>query len=602
MALGSEAAIAIVIKARDEAAKVIGDVEQKASGLGKTLGSVTKIAAGVAIGAGISEGARFLVDATKAAAEDQAAQERLSQAVRNLGGDYDSQIAAVNKAVASGQKLGFTDDDMRDSFVRLSASTGDSEEALQRQKAALDLARGAGIPLSQASLLLGKITDDNVEVFKRMGITIGDNATEADALAAVQAKFGGQAQTYASSTAGQFEITKQQMGELKEQIGTALLPVMTILGGILVNNVIPAVTSLLNVMTANPAVFAAAAAVIGGVLVVAFIAWAVAAAGAAVATIAAMAPILAVIAVIALLAAGIILLVKNWDAVRGAIVAFIQQHTLLVAALALVLGPIGAIIAIGILLIAHWDAVKAAAQALGDLVVSIANAIRDGVVAAWTAIQDGVTAAAQATWDFVTGAWNATRDAVGGAADGARDWVVGTWNDLSSTVQGIAGGLRDAVVGVFNEFSGTLGGIVDGIRDRIVSAFEGMVSTVKGLVNGLVAGVNGVINAINGALDFSVSIPGVNLPGPLPDIPGTSFSFDAPNIGTIPTLAGGGIVRHRPGGTLALLAEGGRDEAVIPLDGKHGGGTINVYGNYQQVFPNAKSSDDFMRGVDWGAA
>ena len=45
-----------------------------------------------------------------------------------------------------------------------------------------------------------------------------------------------------------------------------------------------------------------------------------------------------------------------------------------------------------------------------------------------------------------------------------------------------------------------------------------------------------------------------------------------------PKMANGGIVRARPGGTMALLGEGGRDEAVIPLGGAGGmGGTVNVY-------------------------
>jgi hypothetical protein len=48
----------------------------------------------------------------------------------------------------------------------------------------------------------------------------------------------------------------------------------------------------------------------------------------------------------------------------------------------------------------------------------------------------------------------------------------------------------------------------------------------------------------------------------------------------IPAMANGGIIRHSPGGTLALIGEGGRDEAVIPLDRMGGGNnvTINVNG------------------------
>jgi hypothetical protein len=51
--------------------------------------------------------------------------------------------------------------------------------------------------------------------------------------------------------------------------------------------------------------------------------------------------------------------------------------------------------------------------------------------------------------------------------------------------------------------------------------------------------------------------------------------------GNVPQLANGGIVKATPGGTLALIGEGGRDEAVIPLDkagGMGGGNTIIIQG------------------------
>lgn len=53
---------------------------------------------------------------------------------------------------------------------------------------------------------------------------------------------------------------------------------------------------------------------------------------------------------------------------------------------------------------------------------------------------------------------------------------------------------------------------------------------------------------------------------------------------SVPHLADGGVVQARPGGTLALLGEAGRDEAVIPLNkaGRGMGGsniTVNAITN-----------------------
>lgn len=188
----------------------------------------------------------FLIDSAKAAAEDEAATMRLEQALRNAGGSFDENLEKVNARIDAGQKLAFSDDDVRDSFQKLLAATGDTDEALKRQALAMDLARGAGIPLSQASTLLGKVTAENVEVFKRMGITIGEGASEAEAFAAIQAKFGGQADAYAKSTAGQFEQAKIRMGELKEQLGAVLLPAFTAFATFMVNVALPAIEDFAN--------------------------------------------------------------------------------------------------------------------------------------------------------------------------------------------------------------------------------------------------------------------------------------------------------------------------------------------------------------------
>lgn len=73
----------------------------------------------------------------------------------------------------------------------------------------------------------------------------------------------------------------------------------------------------------------------------------------------------------------------------------------------------------------------------------------------------------------------------------------------------------------------------------------------------------------------------ITIPDWVPLIGGKTFGF--PQI-PVPELANGGIVKARRGGTLALIGEGGRDEAVIPLpkgkrlDQAMGGITINVSG------------------------
>lgn len=252
----------LLLLAKDQASKVLDDVKDKAGGMGKALGDVAKIAGGFVVAQGITQLGGFLVDAAKGAAEDQAATDRLNKSLENYimssakagetTADYAMEIQELKDdmedRIKAGQKLAFSDDDIRDSMQALIAATGNYGEASKRQAAAMDLARGANIPLATATKMLGKLNEENIEVFKKMGIVIGENATEADALAAVQAKFGGQAETYAKSTAGQFEQAKLRMAELKETIGAALLPVMTALMTFLISTVIPGMEQFANLV------------------------------------------------------------------------------------------------------------------------------------------------------------------------------------------------------------------------------------------------------------------------------------------------------------------------------------------------------------------
>ncbi|WP_239590042.1 hypothetical protein [Streptomyces aureoverticillatus] len=103
----------------------------------------------------------------------------------------------------------------------------------------------------------------------------------------------------------------------------------------------------------------------------------------------------------------------------------------------------------------------------------------------------------------------------------------------------------------------------DGIRGASSSAsrflkplFAGVVNAFRSPVVQLVRGLNVLIGAMN-RIKFKV-------PGWVPGLGGKGFGFDLPRI-PVPHLAEGGVVRARPGGTLALVAERGESEAVIPL-------------------------------------
>lgn len=225
-----------------------------------------------------------------------------------------------------------------------------------------------------------------------------------------------------------------------------------------------------------------------------------------------------------------------------------------------------------------------------------------------------------AIWSFMQG-WFA--DFSAGFTQQFTDWTETARGGLQ-TIEGIFSDGFTSILGAWDAFASGVSAIVNGIKDDVIGVFRSMVDEVRGIVNGLVNAVNGVIGRINSALTFNVTIPGVDLPSAVnalgvPDVPSINFGY-ASNIPPIKGLYEGGIVRHP---MLATIAERG-PEAVIPLseirsvlagisaptaprtsvtqmvgrsNGAVGGEPVNVqvFGNYQPVFPNARNSDDSFR-------
>jgi hypothetical protein len=68
------------------------------------------------------------------------------------------------------------------------------------------------------------VTDENVNVFKRYGITIEKGADQTEVFAKLQQKFGGQAETYGNTTQASIFKVKDAIDEWKESLGATLGP------------------------------------------------------------------------------------------------------------------------------------------------------------------------------------------------------------------------------------------------------------------------------------------------------------------------------------------------------------------------------------------
>lgn len=139
------------------------------------------------------------------------------------------------------------------------------------------------------------------------------------------------------------------------------------------------------------------------------------------------------------------------------------------------------------------------------------------------------------------------------------------WNFLTSSVGTVVAKVKTA----FNDFIGFFKSIPGKISSIAKGMWNGITNSFRSAINFLISGWN--------ALDFGVHI---HIPSWVPGIGGKGFDIND-IIPDIPMLASGGVVKARPGGTLVVAGEGGRDEAIVPLGGGSSGSfdgvTVNIY-------------------------
>lgn len=217
------------ISARDAASKNIKTVNKALGTLGNTASSIGADFKKVALGiAGIAAGvAAFTASAIKDAAADEAAAAKLTAALKARGIATESVLNAVERQIIAGQKLAFTDDQVRASVEASTRFTKGYKDALKIQTVAMELSRATGMDLADATLAVGKAYQGNGgKLLKTLGIN-AKTISGQKALNAILAKTKGSAAAYADTLEGSFSVVSIQAAELKEQFGAAFLPAVT---------------------------------------------------------------------------------------------------------------------------------------------------------------------------------------------------------------------------------------------------------------------------------------------------------------------------------------------------------------------------------------
>jgi hypothetical protein len=583
-------------------AEVDGALEQTATRsqkAGKIIDAGAKAAALGFLAAGAAA-----LKLAQGAAEDEKAANALAKTLKNAAGATDAQVAATEDWItAQGKALGVADDQLRPALNSLAVATGDVGEAQKLAALAMDVSAGTGKSLEQVATALAKAQNGNVSALSRLGIKTKDSVKDEGALQAAQiattkardkynkavaefgpasseaalaadeleyrqtklgeaqgkAKlttidfaeaqkrlsdaYGGQAKTGAETLEGKMNRLKLALSEAGESIGYMLIPALTKLGTWLNDKVVPALDATFSWMDSHQTtvkVIAVGVAALGAAFITASLAMKAYAVGSTIVTAAS----------------------KAWAAVQWVLNAALSANPIGLAVLALGALAVG----IGIawaksetfrdVVTGAFDKVKAVASGVADFftekipaafnkVTSAAGSVVGWVKSNWPTLLAILTGPIGLAVLAITKKW----DDIKAGATAVKDWVTDKFNDLVTFATRLPARMSSA-----------LGGLFDGLRNTFLSA------------------VNFVIDKWN-SFELKIDLPKV--------LGGGSIEIGTPNI---PHLATGGIVT-RP--TVALIGEAG-PEAVVPLNGRYGGG--NVY-EITVMAPVGSSSADIGRDL-----
>jgi phage-related minor tail protein len=317
--------------------------------------------------------------------------------------------------------------------------------------ATLDMAEKFGMDASQAAITLGKALNDpvsGVTALRRIGVMLTDDqesqiksfmavndvaSAQAIIMKELQVEIGGVAEAAGATTAGSFEQFKNQFDDIKETIGTSLIPVLV--------RLMEAITPLIEKFAAmSPeqqnmilgiiglvAVLGPAVTIIGGL---------VTAIGAIVPVITAVAgaiapfilPILAIIAVIALL---YVAWTNNWGGIQEKFAAFVAW-----------IKPIWDAVWAGLVVAFTyvWDQIKTIWEAFSLLFQGDFYGFGEKLREAWDRMWEMIKTVASTAWEFLKEAFVKLVAAI-------VDYFKNIdWKNLGKNIiDGIINGLRNGI-------------------------------------------------------------------------------------------------------------------------------------------------------------
>ena len=201
-------------------------------------------------------------DSIKAATDDAEAQALLARQLRASALASDATIAATERFISkTSMAAAVTDDELRPALARIVTATGEVNEAQDLLAIALDVSAATGKDLTSVSEALAKGFAGNLKplgaLSPELKTLIKDGGDFSDVLRILEGNFKGAADTAANTAAGGMRRLSISIGEAKESLGAAFLPVL--------EAALPQLQAFANWAMENPALLKNVALGIGGI-------------------------------------------------------------------------------------------------------------------------------------------------------------------------------------------------------------------------------------------------------------------------------------------------------------------------------------------------
>ena len=163
-----------------------------------------------------------------------------------------------------------------------------------------------------------------------------------------------------------------------------------------------------------------------------------------------------------------------------------------------IFSPTGSLIlgiAAGVLLIiANWDKIKEAAEIIW-------GGITEFLQTTWNSISETAAAVWGGITEFFGGIWNGIKETVETVWSGITEFLQTTWNSISETAAAVWGGITDFFGRIWNGMKEAAEAVWNGISNFLQGTWEGIRNSAEAIWNGISGFLEGVWNGIKGTAE-----------------------------------------------------------------------------------------------------